>query len=152
MGGRRRGGFAQTWAFSPLSAGWDLPTRLNMRQDGRDDFQAWLTGEILLIGLLGASLALFVTRRDLQMEVALPDLRLVLQTVAAFAAGIIAVLAGARYSVDGRRLDLLLCTGFLVASVSTMAFSIIPALNGHPVHRPETWAGVVGRLLSWVLI
>ncbi|MFL6020588.1 MAG: sensor histidine kinase [Gaiellaceae bacterium] len=123
-----------------------------MREDGRDDFQAWLTGEILLIGLLGASLALFVTRRDLQMEVALPDLRLVLQTIAAFAAGIIAVLAGARYSVEGRRLDLLLCTGFLVASVSTMAFSIVPALNGHPVHRPETWAGVAGRLLSWVLI
>jgi signal transduction histidine kinase len=123
-----------------------------MREDGRDDFQAWLTGEILLIGLLGASLALFVTRRDLQMEVALPDLRLVLQTIAAFAAGIIAVLAGARYSVEGRRLDLLLCTGFLVASVSTMAFSIVPALNGDPVHRPETWAGVAGRLLSWVLI
>jgi signal transduction histidine kinase len=123
-----------------------------VRQDGRDDFHAWLTGEILLIGLLGASLALFVTRRDLQTTVALPELRLVLQTIASFAAGIIAVLAGVRYSVEGRRLDLLLCTGFLVASVSTAAFSIIPALNGHPIHRPEGWAAVVGRLFSWVLI
>jgi signal transduction histidine kinase len=125
---------------------------VNVRQDGRDDFHAWLTGEILLIGLLGASLALFVTRRDLQTTVALPELRLVLQTIASFAAGIIAVLAGVRYSVEGRRLDLLLCTGFLVASVSTAAFSIIPALNGHPIHRPEGWAAVVGRLFSWVLI
>jgi signal transduction histidine kinase len=123
-----------------------------VRQDGKDDFQAWLTGEILLIGLLGASLALFVTRRDLQTAVSLPELRLVLQTIAAFAAGIIAVLAGVRYAVEGRRLDLLLSTGFLVASASTAAFSIVPALNGHPIHRPEAWAGVVGRLFSWVLI
>ena len=123
-----------------------------MRQDSKDDFQAWLGGEILLIGLLGASLALFAARRDLQTEVSLPELGLVLQTVAALAAGIIAVLAGVRYSVEGRRLDLLLCTGFLVASASTMAFSIVPALDGHPIHRPEGWAAVVGRLFSWVLI
>jgi signal transduction histidine kinase len=125
---------------------------VNVRQDDRDDFQAWLAGEILLIGLLGASLALFVTNRHLQTEVYLPDLRLVLQTVAAFAAGIIAVLAGVRYSVEGRRLDLLLCTGFLVASVSTTAFSILPALNGHPIHRPEAWASTLGRVFSWVFI
>jgi signal transduction histidine kinase len=125
---------------------------VNVRQDDKDDFQAWLGGEILLISLLGAALALFVARRDLQTEVNLPELRLVLQTIAAFAAGIIAVLAGVRYAVEGRRLDLLLCTGFLVASASTMAFSIVPALNGHPIHRPEAWAAVVGRLFSWVLI
>ena len=123
-----------------------------MRHDDKDEFQAWLGGEILLISLLGAALALFVARRDLQTEVNLPELRLVLQTVAAFAAAIIAVLAGVRYAVEGRRLDLLLCTGFLVASASTTAFSIVPALNGHPIHRPEAWAAVVGRLFSWVLI
>jgi signal transduction histidine kinase len=123
-----------------------------VRQDGKDDFQAWLGGEILLIGLLGASLALFVTNPHLQTEIYLPDLRLVLQTIAAFAAGIIAVLAGVRYSVEGRRLDLLLCTGFLVASVSTTAFTILPALDGHSIQRPEAWAGVVGRVFSWVLI
>jgi len=125
---------------------------VNVRQDDKDDFQAWLGGEILLISLLGASLALFVARRDLQTEVNLPELRLVLQTIAAFAAAIIAVLAGVRYAVEGRRLDLLLCTGFLVASASTTAFSIVPALNGHPIHRPEAWAAVAGRLFSWVLI
>jgi signal transduction histidine kinase len=125
---------------------------VNVRQDGKDEFQAWLGGEVLLIGLLGASLALFVARRDLQTANSLPELRLVLQTVAAFAAGIIALLAGVRYSVEGRRLDLLLSTGFFVASASTAAFSILPALNGHPIHRPEAWAAVVGRLFSWVLI
>jgi signal transduction histidine kinase len=125
---------------------------VNVRHDDRDDFQAWLAGEILLIGLLGASLALFVTNRHLQTAVYLPNLRLVLQTIAAFAAGIIAVLAGVRYAVEGRRLDLLLSTGFLVACVSTAAFSIVPALNGHPVHRPEAWAAVIGGLYAWVFI
>jgi signal transduction histidine kinase len=123
-----------------------------VRHDERDDFQAWLAGEILLIGLLGASLALFVTNRHLQTELYLPDLRLVLQTIAAFAAGIIAVLAGVRYAVEGRRLDLLLSTGFLVASVSTIAFSLIPALNGHPIHRPEAWAAIVGSTYAWGFI
>src|SRR5919109_755067 len=123
-----------------------------MREDGRDDFQAWLWGEILLIGLLGAALALFLTRNDLQTEFSLPELGLVLQTIMAFAGGIIALLAGIRYAVEGRRLDLLVCTGFLVGTTSIVGFSVIPMLNGGPVHRPETWAGVVGRLVSWLLI
>ena len=123
-----------------------------MRQDGRDDFQAWLWGEILLIGLLGSSLALFVTNHDLQTSFSLPELGLVLQTVMAFAGGIIALLAGIRFAVEGRRVDLFLCTGFLIASVSGAAFAVAPLVGGQPVHRPEAWAGVVGRLLSWTLI
>ena len=123
-----------------------------MREDGRDDFQAWLWGEILLIGLLGSSLALFVTREDLQAKVSLPQLGLVLHTVIAFAGAIIALLAGIRYAVEGRRVDLFLCTGFLVASVSIVAFSIGPVVNGEAVHGPEAWGAVVGRLLAWGLI
>src|SRR6266545_2278339 len=123
-----------------------------MREDARDDFQAWLWGEILLFGLLGAALALFLTQDNLQTRFSLPQLGLVLQTVMAFAGAIIAVLAGVRYAVEGRRLDLLLCTGFLVGSISIAAFAIAPVLNGHPLHRPEAWAGMVGRLLSWTLI
>src|SRR5213078_2956262 len=129
-----------------------MPKRLNMRQDSRDDFQAWLWGEILLIGLLGAALPLFVSRRNLQTTFSVPELGLVLQTIMAFAGGIIALLAGIRYSVEGRRIDLLLCVGFLVTAASTAAFTIAPALNGHPVHRPEAWAGVVGRLFAWIFI
>src|SRR5436305_10070478 len=123
-----------------------------MREDGTDDFQAWLWGEILLIGLLGSSLALFVTRHDLQTRVSLPQLGLVLQTVIAFAGAIIALLAGIRYAVEGRRVDLFLCVGFLVSSVSIVAFSIGPVVNDDPVHSPEAWAAVVGRLLGWALI
>ena len=123
-----------------------------MRQDSRDDFQAWLWGEILIFGLLGAALALFVTRSDLQTEFSLPQAGLVLSTIMAFAGGIIALLAGIRFAVEGRRLDLLLCTGFLIASLSIAGFAIAPMLNGGPVHGPEAWAGVIGRLLAWVFI
>ena len=123
-----------------------------MREDSRDDFQSWLWGEILLVGLLGSSLALFVTRHDLQTKVSLPQLGLVLQTIIAFAGGIIALLAGIRYAVEGRRVELFLCSGFLVGSGAIVAFSIVPVLDGEALHRPEAWAAVVGRLLAWTLI
>src|SRR5437773_5074444 len=135
-----------------LSAGGPLPTRLNMQQDNRDPFQAFLLGQVLLFGLLGASLAFFVAHRSLQTHWALPELRLVIQTAATLAAGIIALLAGVRFGVEGRRLDLFLCVGFLVAAGSTLAFSIVPVVGGQPLHRAEGWAGIVGRLFAWALI
>jgi signal transduction histidine kinase len=123
-----------------------------MRQDARDDFQAWVWGQILLFGLLGASLALFVTKDSLPTHWTLPELRLVLQTTVALASGLIALLAGVRYAVEGRRRDLLLSTGFFLASASTLAFSIAPVLGGQPIHRTEGWANAVGLLLAWALI
>jgi signal transduction histidine kinase len=123
-----------------------------VREDGRDDFQAWLWGEILLFGLLGSSLALFVSNHELQTKFELPQLGLVLQTIMAFAGAIIAVLAGIRFAVEGRRLDLFLCTGFVVGSASIAAFAIVPVLGGEPVNPTEGWAGVIGRLFAWVLI
>jgi hypothetical protein len=79
-----------------------------VREDSRDDFQAFLWGQILLFGLLGASLAFFLFHRNLETHWALPQVRLVLQTAVAVAAGIVALLAGVRFSVESRRLDLLL--------------------------------------------
>ncbi|HET7554997.1 MAG TPA: hypothetical protein VFJ75_05030, partial [Gaiellaceae bacterium] len=85
-----------------------------MRRDHaqRDDYQAWLWGEVLLIGLLGAALALFVAHPSLRDTYQLPEARLVMDTTVMLAAAIVAVLAAIRFSVDGRRLDLLLCGGF----------------------------------------
>lgn len=123
-----------------------------MRQDVKDDFQAFLWGEILLFGLLGASLALFVAHRSLQTHWSLPELRLVIQTVIAFAAGIIALLAAVRFAVEGRRLDLLIATGFTVSGMTALAFSVAPVLGGQPIHRAEAWSGVVGRLFAATVI
>ena len=123
-----------------------------MAHDGRKMFEDWLRGEVLLICLLGASLAFFVAYPELRGSHSLPELRLVLQTVVTLAAAIVAVLAGLRLSVEGRRFDLLLASGFAIVALATLAFSIGPTLGEHPGGRAEAWAGVVGRLLAWSLI
>jgi signal transduction histidine kinase len=125
---------------------------VTVRNDVKDDFHAFLWGQILLFGLLGASLTLFVADHRLQTSWELPELRLVLQTMVGLPSAIVAVLAGVRFSVERRRLDFLLSLGFFAASASTFAFSIAPVLGGQPVHRAEGWAGVVGQLAAWMLI
>jgi signal transduction histidine kinase len=118
----------------------------------RDDYQAWLWGEVLLIGLLGAALALFVAHPSLRNTYQLPSARLVMDTTVMLAAAIVALLAGIRFSVEGRRLDLLLCGGFATLAASTFVFSIAPALDGHPPARTLAWAGIGGGVFAWLLI
>jgi signal transduction histidine kinase len=123
-----------------------------MRRDNKDAYQAFLWGEVLLLGLLGAALALFVTYPSLRDSYELPQLRIVLDTAVTLAAVIVAVLAGVRFGVEGRRLDFLLCGGFFLAAASTFAFSIVPVFGGGTVGKNEAWAGIVGRLLATGLI
>jgi signal transduction histidine kinase len=123
-----------------------------MRHEERDDYQAWLWGEVLLIGLLGAALLLFVADPSLRSTYELPQVRLVLDTAVMLAAAIVALLAGIRFAVDGRRLDLFLCGGFTAVAASTLAFAIAPVLGGQPLHRTEAWAGIGGRLFAALLI
>jgi len=115
-------------------------------------YQSWLWGEVLLFSLLGAALALFVSSPSLRDAYELPQLRLVLDTAVTLAAAIIAVLAGIRFTVEGRRLDFLLCGGFFMAAASTMAFAVAPVFGGGTVGKNEAWAGVAGRLLATSLI
>jgi signal transduction histidine kinase len=123
-----------------------------MRRDDRDAYQSWLIGEILLVGLLGAILALFVSRPELNGVYRLPQLRLVVDTAVALAATLVAVLAAARFKAEGRRLDLLLCLGFSITAWSTFAFAIAPVVGGHALQPPERWSGLISRLLGAGLI
>src|SRR5512140_1774397 len=115
-------------------------------------YQSWLWGEILLFGLLGATLALFATYPGLRPTFELPQVRLVLDTMVALAAVLVAVLAGIRFSVEGRRLDWLLCAGFSLAAGSTFCFAIAPVLGGEALHPREQWAWMWGAVLAGVLI
>ena len=119
-----------------------------MRHEDRDAYQSWLIGEILLVGLLGATLALFVTQPELHGVYDLPRLRLVVDTGVALAAMLVAVLAAARFRAEGRRRDLLLCLGFSTTALSTFVFTIGPVLGGHPLQPPEAWSGLVTRLIA----
>jgi signal transduction histidine kinase len=118
----------------------------------RNPYEAWLSGELLLFGLLGAALALFVDYPSLRHAWDLPDLRLVLNTAITLAGAVVAVLTGIRFSVEGRRVDLLLSCGFFVAASGTLLFEIVPALDGEAAGGVETWAAIFARLVSTWLI
>jgi signal transduction histidine kinase len=118
---------------------------------GRSQFQTWLWGEILLAGLLGAGLALFIAYPRLRTQYDVPQLRLVLTTTTALAGLLVALLAAVRFSVEGRRTDLLLATGFFVSSLSAAVFFVGPMLGGR-LERPEGWTALVGGILGQVLV
>jgi signal transduction histidine kinase len=121
-------------------------------KDGRSALDAFLWGEVLLFGLLAATLALFVAYPGLRPSYGGDEARLVLQTSVTLAGAAVAVLAGVRFSVEGRRIDLLLASGFFAGAASTLCFSISPVLGGHAIGRSEAWSDVAGRLLAWTLI
>jgi signal transduction histidine kinase len=126
-----------------------------MRRETRENraaYEIWLSGELLLFGLLGAALALFVDYPGLRHAYDFPALRLVLDTAITLAGAIVAVLAGTRFSVEGRRFDLLLSCGFFLAAASTLLFTIVPVLDGPLVTRVEAWAAIFGGLGSAFLI
>ena len=118
----------------------------------RAAYQTWLLGEALLLAVLGGALAVFLITSQPHSAYTLPNLKLVLQTCGALAAGLVALLAGVRFATERRRFDLLLCLGFFVASVSTAAFSVVPAIAEQDLTRAEAWTGVVARLIAWLLI
>src|SRR5215472_9768623 len=118
----------------------------------RTELQAWLWGEVVLAGLLGASLALFVAYPALRTQYDKPQLLLVLETTIAVAGVLVALLAAVRFSVLGFRTDLLLGCGFLVGSVSIGAFAILPVLGGGSVSRADGWATALGAITGQGLI
>ncbi len=123
-----------------------------MRREERDGYDAWLSGELLLFGLLGAALALFIESPSLRHAWESPSLALVLDTTITLAGGIVAVLAGIRFAVEGRRFDLLLSAGFFVAAASAFVFEIVPVLDDPVPSRVESWAAIFGALAAMTLI
>jgi signal transduction histidine kinase len=121
-------------------------------QIGHDRFEGFLWGEVLLFGLLGATLALFLRFPPLRTPYALPELKLVLATVFLVAGALVAILTATRFAVEGRRYDLFLCCGFCVTSLTWLAFTILPAVSHAAGDRTELWAAISGRLLGWGLI
>jgi signal transduction histidine kinase len=115
-------------------------------------YQTWIFGEMLMLGLLGAGLLLIVVYPELREPYDLPRLRLFLDTTIMLAATAVAVLAGLRFSVERRGLDLLLCSGFAATAANLLAFAIAPTLDGGGLTRSESWARVAGSVLALALI
>ena len=89
----------------------------------RDTFETFLSGEVVLVALLGAALALFLSRPALRTPYDLPQLRIVLLSLYAVAAALLALLTAIRFGVDGRRFELLLFAGFTAVSISWVFFA-----------------------------
>jgi signal transduction histidine kinase len=123
-----------------------------VQRSAKNTFESWLVGELLLVALLGSATALFLTNPTLRNTYELPEGRLVLDTAVVLAATIVAILAGVRFSVEGRVLDLLLAAGFFVAGAGTLAFSVVPVLGGSNQDAPEAWAAIAARVLAATLI
>ncbi len=122
-----------------------------MRHEG-DDFEGFLRDEIVLVLLLGAALALFLTKPGLRGTYDLPQLRLMLITLYAVGGGLVALLSASRFSAEGRRFDLLLYAGFLLTSLSWVAFSIAPQVAGLDEDRTAVWTELLGVLVGWAII
>jgi len=123
-----------------------------VQRNSKDTFESWLLGELLLVALLGSATALFLTNPALRSTYELPEGRLVLDTAVVLAATIVAILAAVRFTVEGRVLDLLLAAGFCVAGIGTLAFGVVPALDGTPQEAVEAWAALGSRVLAGTLI
>jgi signal transduction histidine kinase len=125
-----------------------------MGTDGqeRSELESWLWSEILLAGLLGATLALFLTNPLLRTRYDLPQLHLVLETMLALAGLLVALLAAVRFSVEGRHVDLLLASGFFVTSLSAVVFAIGPAAAGRHLRPSEAWAALIGAIAGQALV
>jgi signal transduction histidine kinase len=117
-----------------------------------DPYTSWLVGLTLIVLLLVATSALFVTHPSIQDAYALAQARLVFDTVVGIAAAAVAVLAATRFTVEGRLVDLLLGAGFAVAAIGGLAFDVAPRLGGDPVHAPEAWSGLLARVLAAALV
>ena len=115
-------------------------------------YRSWLLGELLLVGLLASATALFAAVESLQSAYALPEARLALDTAVAVVAIIVAVLASARFLVEGRLLDLLLAAGFWSIALGTAAFGLVPVLGGGTLAPAAAWSLVGARVLGAALI
>jgi signal transduction histidine kinase len=124
-----------------------------MRQTVRKDaFDTFLSGEVALVALLGAALALFLSKASLRAPYDLPEARLVLTTLYAVGGALIALLTGSRFVVEGRRYDLLLSCGFSLVTASWVVFEILPTVVSRSEAHAESWACLGGVLAGWTML
>jgi signal transduction histidine kinase len=123
-----------------------------MRTAERTTYLVWVRDQVLLVALLAAALTFFLARPELRDPYDLPSLRLFVDTCILLVALIVSVLAFVRFSLERRRFDLFLLSGFFVTAAGTLAFAVAPALDGGGVRSVELWAGIGARLAAALLI
>jgi signal transduction histidine kinase len=115
-------------------------------------YRSWLLGEILLVCLLASGTALFALSASLKSAYQLHDARLASDTAVAVVATFVCVLTSVRFLVEGRTLDVLLAAGFWSIALGTVAFCLVPVLEGGTLGPSAAWKLVGARLLGAGLI
>jgi signal transduction histidine kinase len=118
----------------------------------RAEFERFLQDQLLLVCLLAAALALFLTKASLRKPHDLPNLHLTLMTLYAVGGGLVCLLSAARFLAEGRRFDLFLCSGFFITAAAWGVLGDGPALIGVQARAQDTWARTAGSLIGWALI
>src|SRR4029450_8809781 len=111
-------------------------------------YRSWLLGEILLVCLLACGTALFAASDSLKSAYHLHDARLASDTAVAVVATFVCVLTSVRFLVEGRTLDLLLAGGFWSIALGTVAFGLVPVLDGGTLGPSSAWKLVGAGLLG----
>ena len=119
-----------------------------MEHPRSQSFRSWLVGESLLVALLVSTTMLFATSDSLQSAYLLPEARLAIDSAVAVVAAIVSVLAGVRFLVDGRVLDLLLAAGFWSIALGTALFGLVPVLDGGTLPSWAAWSLIGASLCS----
>jgi len=118
----------------------------------RAEFERFLQDQLLLVWLLAAALALFLTKASLRRPHDLPNLQLTLMTLYAVGSGLVCLLSAARFLAEGRRFDLFLCSGFFTNTAVWACLGVGPAIVGLQGRTQDLWARTVGSLIGWSLI
>ncbi len=116
-----------------------------------DSYRAWLRGELALVALLGLATVL-LAQLDRLGGYDAPQARLALDMAVVVVAAMVAVLASIRFLVEGRVLDLLLSSGFAVASAGAFVFGVAPKLDGESLPNREAWAAIAAQISGAGLI
>ncbi len=95
---------------------------------------------------------MFGASASLESVYELQDARLVFDTAVAVVASFVCVLTTIRFLVEGRALDLLLAGGFLSIALGTIAFGLVPVLEGGSLTSAAAWQYLGARLLGAGLI
>jgi signal transduction histidine kinase len=118
----------------------------------RAGFRGFLRDEAVLVALLGAMFAGLLSGSRLRVSYDVPDLLLVLTTIFALAAGLVALLSAIRFSVERRHFDLLLSGGFFTISVSLLVVTVGAAVTSDALSRNETAPAAATAILGWALL
>ena len=116
-----------------------------------DTYRSWLIGELVLAAVLATGTAALVAVSGVS-GYELPRAELAVATAVSVMAGIVAVLAGVKFRVEGRTPDLVLAAGLAVVAAGTLAFALVPNLPAEPGTAGQAWSAIAAEVAAGAIV